>query len=335
MRTKSKSQTVEAGLLADAKDIIQSLSKTLLKGIDRLFEVGLKVEDVKEDGKGGMSYSVHTPSGEVIKVKLEATGSKDVYNIFLDHEGSKESKRNIKAKDVESFIEAFVDEECGEEVVDNVKMSNTIQAKFKRIQAANGEDIVELSAINCAMNPTNALLVVNDVLADEAIVNEIEDEASFEIQDAGDETVVTEIEECVCENNPFEEMMLHGYAVIDTLKAIHWNAKGEFFHLIHRDAEENMWDIQYELDSLAEWCVECYGYVRPSSYFYKMLDELDTTSGFDHMAGLQIMHAALEDYLSVLKLQYCNVDKSIQSVMDNWIVQIDKKVNYILERTLM
>ena len=90
---------------------------------------------------------------------------------------------------------------------------------------------------------------------------------------------------------------------------------------------------KYNIDTIAEWCVEYTGVV-PNVLTYQYTP-IATVQGFDFQTGIDTAKKLIDDYISVLECYYVNVEHDVQSVMDDWIRNLKQKSNYFMERALM
>lgn len=345
-------KTVKAGPVMDTvKSIVDALFRGLDRALSDVDKIGTKKkeENIEEDGVQGKYLLYETADGSILEVKLFAVEEHPDYFIVrvrIDEDDStaKESEKPLRKDQVSNFITNYAEEhdlgtlEEGIDVNDNVGMEDDevfqgtkISVTLQRVSAGN-EDTINLCAIN-ASNAVKAMSILEDVLSDDAFVATITAEpASFEITEADDEYDVQDTD-TVDTSRTFEEMLKACVECYHNLECIHWAAKGKKFHEIHSYTESLMWDVRYNIDTIAEWCVE-FTKKAPNVLAYQYTP-LDPSEGYDFESAMSAAKYQLDNYIKVLECYYVNVDHDVQSVMDNWIRDLKKKSNYVLDRTLM
>lgn len=350
-------KTIKAGPLVDG---IKKSYKKWLRKLGDLFEI-TKSEEIEEDGIVGQYFEFETGNGNILQVKLFPSPVDDSkYIIRMAHDGGKdpyESGRLIHedklldelANYCEKYDLGSVEEQTGgrnmnakemkqekaqssstndEESVDS---GTKILVTLQRVSAGN-EDTINLCAIN-ASNAVKAMSILDDVLSDDAFVATVTAEpTSFEITETADEYHVQNTD-TVHTSHTFEDMLKACVECYHNLECIHWAAKGKQFKEIHSLTESLLWDVKYNVDTIAEWCVEFTKKVpNVLSYQYTPLEGCD---GFDFESAVAAAKGQIDNYIKVLECYYVNVDHDVQSVLDNWIRNLKKTSNYALDRTLM
>ena len=123
---------------------------------------------------------------------------------------------------------------------------------------------------------------------------------------------------------------------MNLVTAIHWNAKGDKSEELHRIAENFIYTLRSHIDTLGELAVERCGSVpSPISIMRELSDDCNTLSGFDFDGGIQIIQGAITNYVASLETFYCNQTHDVQSVLDNWIRDLNSQKEYFLQRRLM
>lgn len=346
-------KTVKAG---PAMDLAKKALDVLFRGLDRamadLEDKGLekkKEENIEEEGIKGKYLLYETANGQVLEVKLFGVEEHPDYYIVRvrideDESTAKESEKPLKKNQISKFITDYADAndlgtvEEGVDVNDNVGMekddlfqSTKISVTLQRVSAGD-EDTINLCAIN-ASNAVKAMNMLDEILSDDEFVATITAEpASFEITENEDEYTVEDTDK-VDTSHTFEEMLKACVECYHNLQTIHWGARCHKFNDIHSFTESLMWDVKYQIDTIAEWCVEFTNKV-PNVLTYQYTP-LVAEDGFDFDLAMSATKCQLDNYIKVLECFYVNLDHDVQSVMDNWIREFKKKSNYVLDRTLM
>lgn len=331
-----------------AKSAINALFKGLGNALARLEEIGLekkKEEDIEEDNIKGKYLMYETADGNVLELKLFAVEEHpNTYLVRIRHDEGEAIEEFVEKNKITKFVTDYAHKyglgtvEEGIDVNDNVGMeddelfeSTKIAVTLQRVSAGK-EDTINLCAINAGTDVIKAMNILDQVLSDDTFVATITEEPkSFEIVDTEDAYDV-ENTDTVDTSKTFEEMLRACVECYHNLECIHWAAKGKQFKEIHSLTESLLWDIRYNSDTIAEWCVEFTKEVpNVLSYQYTPLEGCD---GFDFDSAVAAAKCQIDNYVKVLECYYVNVDHDVQSVMDNWIRDLKKKSNYVLERSL-
>lgn len=332
---------VKSSLFGNKSDLFSFIGDIFFKALDKLFDSS-DISDVKEEnnpngdkyGKGA-SFKVKDEFDNTINVAVFPEKERGKNTVILEMNGEQEEFKDVDSDDVVPTIKKFVEEISGGTVNMNTNASKKIYAKFKRV-CASTEDSIELISVKCDADPHTALMVIDNVMNDDDLMAEVtEDGTSFEIVDDGSELTAEVCDDnaccCECDINPFEYMLLYGYAYWSTLKGIHWNAKGYGFEKLHRYTDNDA-DIHRQTDMLSEWAVQFYGKVPDMVYFMSKLDPLNVDEGFCYEDGIKAIQAAQISFIDAMRLKYSEVAPEIQSVLDDWIVEYTKEAHYFLER---
>ena len=343
-----------------AKLVIDAIFKGLDSCMKDLEDHGLekkKEEDIEKEGLLGKYLMYETSAGRIIEVELFGkSDAKDKYLIQIQHDGGKhlETPSKLFSKDeISDFVleyastyELISDEpgvdglKEGIDVNDNVDMKNDdlfqsskISVTLKKVTASDNSTDIHLCAINAGGNPVRAMRVLSDILDDDEFVDTITEEpVSFEITETADDYDVEETTS-VDTSETFREMLRACVECYHNLQAIHWGAKTSKFRDIHSFVESLVWSIQYNVDTIAEWYVE-YTKSVPNVLEFSYTP-LQVADGFDFESAMSAAKAQIDNYIAVLECYYVNVEHDVQSVMDNWIRDLKKQSNYVLDRSLI
>lgn len=348
-------KSVKGGPAMDAaKLVIDAIFKGLDSCMKDLEDHGLekkKEEDIEEDGVKGKYLMYSTGSDHIIELKLFGVESHPgKYMVRIQHDDGQDllevDDKLFSNDDISKFVLDYAEKydlgalEEGIDVNDNVDMKNDdlfqsskISVTLKKVTASDNTCDIHLCAINAGSDPIKAMHMLSDVLQDDEFVDTITEEpVSFDIVEVKDAYDVNETES-VDTSNTFEEMLRACVECYHNLQAIHWGSKGDKFRDIHSIAESILYSVQYNMDNIAEWCVE-YTKKVPNVLSYQY-NALDTSCGFDFESGVRAVKQQVDNYIKVLECYYVNVEHDVQSVMDNWIRDLKKQSNYVLDRSLI
>lgn len=337
-----------------AKLVIDAIFKGLDSCMKDLEDHGLekkKEEDIEEDGVKGKYLMYSTGSDHIIELKLFGVESHPgKYMVRIQHDDGEDllevDDKLFSNDDISKFVLDYAEKydlgalEEGIDVNDNVDMKNDdlfqsskISVTLKKVTASDNSTDIHLCAINAGGDPVRAMRVLSDILDDDEFVDTITEEpVSFEITETADDYDVEEATS-VDTSETFREMLRACVECYHNLQAIHWGAKTSKFRDIHSFVESLVWSIQYNVDTIAEWYVE-YTKSVPNVLEFSYTP-LQVADGFDFESAMSAAKAQVDNYISVLECYYVNVEHDVQSVMDNWIRDLKKQSNYVLDRSLI
>lgn len=323
-------------------------------------ELGLKrkkADDIEEGGAKGKLLAYETSENQIIEVKLfSVEGHPNEYALRIQHDGkdSVESKQLVHRDKITDYIEAYMLQhdlegsiEEGIDVYNNVKpkddvfqsnaggttvkQSSKISVTLQKI-VANNEETVNLCAVGTSSNPCDVTCMLDTVLECPEFFDSIGTEpCSYEICDLGEEYDVEPISDVVVDDTLFI-ILQECVQCYRTLQALHWGARGLQFADLH-SLMGRLYDmVRYQEDTIAEWCVE---YTKKvPNVLGGTYDVLPVCDGMCFEDALKYAKEALDRYINVLDVFYVNVDHDVQSVLDNWIRDMKKESDYIIDRML-
>lgn len=331
-------QSITAGLLKDAADFIKTLSDALFQGLDRLIEVGkFKVDKYdKVDDNGVKLYLVDAYGNDGCITIMCHSDNQSKCDISVDNrKGKVKSQKNVNVKQYQDVANELWSELFG--VEGPIESSRNIRVTLQRV-CGSSEDCIDMVSVNANYSAEAALADIYDIVSYDDFADAItETPVTYDITDDGQSFDIQPCSE-TCGPNiecAFLALFKACYNVYNSVQYVHWNAKGSGFDTLHRSYEDCKYNCLWQIDQIAEWCVEyCKFAPHPA-------DAIDTDlgqcgkDGFDLDSGLHYMQSAVNNYIATLELYYCNFDKDIQSVLDNWIREWKRTGRYKMERTLL
>lgn len=332
---------IEASVLSDIKSFFSKLSNAVVKGVNTLIDWGVKISDMEELEDGSSRYVMETPKGNKIQITyVPVVNTQDTWNVTVKSvKGGKSQKyTSVKGSDIGEAIVKAVNKLFGEDMsAQDLEASRKITVTLQRVCAATG-DTINLTSVSANYNPVRVLEDLDTIVSDDNFVGTLtEVPTSFEITDTGDEFDVAPLPVTADSSllDTFTEIFKAGYRLHTNLQCIHWNAKGQGFHVLHQYTSDYYYSMNWQLDQLAEWFVEYCGHAPHPATLVSAEDAVDCTSGYDMETGLQIAQNSINEYIAALELYYCNLDKDIQSIIDGWIRDWKSRSHYTIERTLL
>lgn len=344
------SKNIEAAsLFKSFKNALSFLSQSLGKALEEIVAYGLEVEPVKVD-KDHLEYIIDCGDLGELHVWADAITDKDgerknskEYHMKMDFEGHKKDLGTHEIEDMFKVVNKEFKAVTGKDLKDvqdevakgKVNSSTNIRATFRKIQC--GKDTqVDLTNVMCYDSPATALMVINDVLSDDEFVESlpIDEDCTFELTDNGEECELCEIEKDAHEEfDSYELCRVCASKLLDILHTIHLNAKGKQFERLHQTTDSMLFDIRYQIDTLAEWSVQYFGFAKSWKEIGDMYNFNVNPQGYTYDEALPIMIDAMNEYMDCLNLYYCNMSKVAQTTVDNWLENLDKIANYKMQRT--
>lgn len=335
---------IESGTLSNIKQFFSKISNAVVSGVDKLISWGVKISELDQSEEGQYSYTMETPSGNKINIQyVPVVNTDDTWNVTVKAVDSGRTQKYTMVKDTDladaiiKAVKKLFNEDMSQHDVDS---SNRMTVTLKKVCASTG-DTINLTSVTANYNATQVLDDLDAVVSDDSFVETLTEEpSSFEIVDTGDAFNVTPITDTVCIDNENVahsciELLRAAFALYQNAQFIHWNAKGINFELLHNYTNDLYYTINWQIDTMAEWCVEYCGYAMHPAKFISCDNILENIDGFTAEVGLQYLRGAIDEYIAALELYYCNFDKDIQAVLDGWIRDWKSKAHYKLQRTLL
>lgn len=342
-------QQVCAGVTADLTKMLSSLSAAFVKGLNKLFDIGVKLVSSEETEDGGFELHFDIPDKGIKDFTFEFVPTEeDRYDVhyycksFDTPIDETDYSVYLKTdKSIQEYVKNIIEGEYGEGSTkgmknheDEVKESTRLQAKFTKVMAADGYEI-HLTAINCAGSLAEAVEIMDTLMSDESFTADIpENGQAYEINDEGDTLAVEPIAE-MDQDNFFIPLLKCVTKLQADMQCVHWNAKGEQFADLHSFADNYNWWTKTCIDVLAEWSVEVFGYAPHPAELLSNDLTLDVNNGFTLEQGFSIIRDDINCLISAIELVYCNMSSDMQSVADEWLRSLKHDTNYAIARRLL
>lgn len=342
---------VTAGVIDDAGGLLKQLANTFFKGLDALIDHGLKVKNQEVTDDGGWRFTAVIPKkgrGKNAKVKSFEIDIKckpvdgddaliDMY--FKGQDGKEKTVEGVKKSNYQNVItttiadmyKACVDTLYDEKKKSYIWQSNRLDVTLQRVCASTG-DTIHLTAINANYAATKALEDLDAVLSDDAFVSEITEEpVSYSIVDEGETFDVNRIAE-VNAMDGLRKILCGAFNLMHTAQCVCWNAKGDDFHELRAEANDLAWSLYYQIDTIAELCVEFNGFApHPNTCTYPDCS-IDPNTGFTKSDGLNVLRNAIEFYIGELEGYRCNFPADVQAKIDEWVRNIKHRSRYTINQ---
>ena len=343
-------------------DIIKKLSNVLFDGFNKLFEVGMEIDEIKkekdDDGSDVLYCTIKTGGDHILKVKMTRLKD-DRWDMLVqgkDAKGAmkKEEIQNItpdKADDkLVDIIEKWFPGETyegvddtedlfdGEEDVETHKAeaSSKIRLAFKSVKGSTSTE-VQLTGVMCSLQTVRqAAEAVETLLSDDEFVESVpEEEAVYELAPLDDTFELTELnpeeDDCDCTCNCYEILMALCKKTIDDMNTIKWNLRPVDDNLICL-LQDRKWVLESMIDQLAGLSVEAYGYAPDAKSLCCTDNYMDTQNGICKECAMDTVKSDINDIINSLEMFYCNLPSDIQYLFDTWTRDLRSYVNNVLAR---
>lgn len=337
---------IESGpLLSKIGKFLNQFSSALSKGMSKLVEYGLDVDESKfqrtEDG--GFKFFATTGAGTVLKVKcVPVPEKKGYYNVYVraktgerkDYPMVPEAQFDDKILD---FIDSVLKEESGlennfddakwegranDERADvDVNESKHLKVTLRRVTASKSDNI-ELMSVYANYLPSEALVDLKTVVQDDEFCNSLgETPCSYEITPTEDNYCIEKIaSEELCTEGTLPILLSCAYNTLLNLQTIHWNVAGKQFMRIHVMMDEYLENIREQIDRIAEITLETDASImNPLKIIKNYGCPVVPDTNFDGIEGARLAKETICQFLDALELYYPNVPHQVQSEYDEWI----------------
>lgn len=342
-------------------DIIKKLSNALFDGFNKLFEVGMEIDEIKkekdDDGSDVLYCKIKTGNDRILKVKMTRLKDNRWDMLVQSADGKKKEVQNITPEKADDELTKIIDDWYGEsyEGIDDTEdlfegdsdkqndvethkaeASSKIRLAFKSVKGSNSNEVM-LTGVMCSIQTAQqAAEAVETLLADDEFVESIpEEETVYELAPLDDTFELTELnpeeDDCDCTCNCYEILMALCKKTIDDMCTIKWNLRP-----IDKDLtcllSDRKWILESMIEELAGLSVEAYGYAPDAKSLCCTDQYVDTTNGICKGCAMDTVKSDINDIINSLEMFYCNLPSDIQYLFDTWTRDLRSYVNNVLAR---
>lgn len=342
-------------------DIIKKLSNALFDGFNKLFEVGMEIDEIKkekdDDGSDVLYCKIKTGNDRILKVKMTRLKDNRWDMLVQSADGKKKEVQNITPEKADDELTKIIDDWYGEsyEGLDDTEdlfegdsdkqddvethkaeASSNIRLAFKSVKGSTSTE-VQLTGVMCSLQTVKqAAEAVETLLSDDEFVESVPKEgAVYELAPLDDTFEITELnpeeDNCDCNCNCYEILMALCKKAIDDMCTMKWNLRPVDNNLICL-LQDRKWILESMIDQLAGLSVEAYGYAPDAKSLYCTDSFIDTRNTLNPQCAIDIIKSDIEDIINSLEMFYCNLTSDIQYVFDTWTRDLRSYVNNVLER---
>lgn len=342
-------------------DIIKKLSNALFDGFNKLFEVGMEIDEIKkekdDDGSDVLYCKIKTGNDRILKVKMTRLKDNRWDMLVQSADGKKKEVQNITPEKADDELTKIIDDWYGEsyEGLDDTEdlfegdsdkqddvethkaeASSKIRLAFISVKGSISTDVV-LTGVMCSIQTAKkAAEAVETLLADDEFVASVpEEEAVYELAPLDDTFELTELDpaedDCECTCNCYEILMALCKKTIDDMNTIKWNLRPVDDNLICL-LQDRKWILESMIDQLAGLSVEAYGYAPDAKSLCCTDSYMDTQNGICKECAMDTVKSDINDIINSLEMFYCNLPSDIQYLFDTWTRDLRSYVNNVLAR---
>ena len=342
-------------------DIIKKLSNALFDGFNKLFEVGMEIDEIKkekdDDGSDVLYCKIKTGNDRILKVKMTRLKDNRWDMLVQSADGKKKEVQNITPEKADDELTKIIDDWYGEsyEGLDDTEdlfegdsdkqddvethkaeASSKIRLAFKSVRGSNSNEVM-LTGVMCSIQTAQqAAEAIDTLLADDEFAASVpEEETVYELDPLDDTFELTELnpetDECDCTCNCYEILMALCRKTIDDMSTIKWNLKPCDNNLICLLSDQK-WSLECMIDELAGLSVEAYGYAPDAKSLYCTDNYLDTQNGICAECATNTIKQDIYDIINSLEMFYVNLPSDIQYLFDTWTRNLRSYVNNVLAR---
>ena len=304
-------------------DIIKKLSNALFDGFNKLFEVGMEIDEIKkekdDDGSDVLYCKIKTGNDRILKVKMTRLKDNRWDMLVQSADGKKKEVQNITPEKADDELTKIIDDWYGESYEGLDDTEDLFEGDSDK------QDDVETHKA-----------AIDTLLADDEFVAAVpEEETVYELAPLDDTFELTELDteedDCDCTCNCYEILMALCKKTIDDMCTIKWNLKPCDNSLICLLSDQK-WSLECMIDELAGLSVEAYGYAPDSKSLYCTENIIDTQNGICAECATDTIKQDIYDIINTLEMFYVNLPSDIQYLFDTWTRNLRSYVNNVLAR---
>lgn len=335
---------VEAGLISDVKDLLKKALSSIFNLVDKVagsigWEAKGEAEEVTVDGRKGMKRMYEAgDSGAVTITTFPIEGDNDSFDVKFEvdavldgkHIKGEESHKKVKESQINDLLSKF----AAKHGFEKIESSSSIRVTLQRVTCGD-ESTINMTAI-CADEFISDLMTrVDELVANDDFVSTIcENPTTFAIAEDADSFDVQEQAEPINCCDVLLKLIFKQQAIINSLKTIHWGAKGDDFFTLHNRTESLYSAITWHMDTMGEYMVEKFDTIPDlnGGCYCKYVQE--TSTGYDVRSGFEAIRCLLEKYVCELECFYMVAEHDMQSVLDNFIRDMKREKDYFSKQIL-
>lgn len=350
---------IASELTSGIKQFFSKLFNLMDKSLEALEKIGMNVEseNYEKDGKRGKQYKITFPKDNKMDdfyilctyvADEQGNINKDLVHVQCKCGNKKGDLENVKSKEAldeakKWFKDTFKKpiEDFGGQVEGGSKMrGHIITANFKVTRQGNGEFVTPIP-IKCSADPGTALMVVNDILDDKETMSTLEpgdnlfdisinDQDEYELSPCDPD--YDYMQELIGDGGTYCTLLVRLARLHDIVSTIRANAKGPKFEDLQRICESAEYDVSYRFRTVQEWCVAACGFCLSLSELLAKNPYEGDRGGYDYETGVPIIQEAYNDLRDAILLCTPNFKPGEQIIMQGWLTELERSIDYTLER---
>lgn len=335
---------VEAGLISDVKDLLKKALSSIFNLMDKVadsigWEAKGEAEEVTVSGRKGMKREYEAgDSGSVVITTFPIDGEQDLFDVKFEVNATLEGRtikgqeehKKVKESQIDGLLEKFAEKHG----FNKIQSSSSLRITLQRVTAGN-QSTINLTAICADEYVSNLMNAVDELVANDDFVSNIcEKPTTFVIKEDEDSFDVQEQAEPISCCDVLLKLIFKQQALLNSLKTIHWGAKGEDFFTLHNHVESLYNSIMWHLDTMGEYMVEKFDAIPDLNGGCYCKHVQETSNGFDLRQGFEALNDLIEKYICELECFYMVAEHDMQSILDNFIRDMKKEKDYFVKRIL-
>lgn len=329
-------------------NIIKKLSDVLFNGFNKLFEMGMEIDDIRkeqdEDGSDTLYVQIKTGGDHTLRVKMTRLKDNRWDMLVQGEDNKKKEIQNITPDKADDVLTDLIDQWYGEsyEGLDDtedlfknehkdVKESSIIRFRFSPIR---GSEDVALTSVQCSIQTAkqaaeafDALMSDTDFIEsipeNDVVYDIIPQDDSFEIEENLGQNI-----ECSC--NCFAILMAVCNNTLCDMNTIRWNLHVRYTDQIRCLIGDREWTLRSMMDQLAGLSVEFYNQAPDAKSLQYDTSLIDTSCPICEDEAIQIIKNDIQEIIDNLEMYRCNVSPDVQLLFDTWTRDLKQYLNQTL-----
>lgn len=345
-------QAVNASIISKLLDLLKNISSNLQKSLNSLLEIGAEYENVHKDKDGNVVFTVTVYTGEdnnekhQFKVKVLESKDSGKVELHFKHPNGDVVTKTVK-DDKAAFDKAFqsvASEWFGADAIEDavdqrgksLYESKHLDVTLQRVCSDSNEDSVNLLAVNCSYNPSEALVDLNSVLDDaEFVATLTEEPQSFSITESDDDMLDVE----VCD--PFEadggaqllEILQKAYKLVADAQYFQWSVHGYRSSELITLCETVRYLVDSQITALIQYAATCNLMKVPHLFDLVCSDSFTSKTEYVDVDWL-LSHLAedVSDYIQAMDLYCCNLPDPIHQACSEYSFSLTSDILSRIQR---
>lgn len=337
---------VNASIISQLLDLLKSVSSNLSKSINSLLDAGAQYENAHKDKDGNVVFTVTVYTGEgdnkkkhQFKVKVIKLEDKKVELHFKHPNGTVITKtvRDDK-KEYDKAFQSVAVKWYGTDALDDAVDQNgkslyetkQLDVTLQRVTGSTSGDEVNLVAVNCSYDPSEAFQDLDAVLDSPDFLSSLtEEEQSFRITDVGDDSLDVQVCDEFEPDVPTQlvTILQKAYRLIADATYFQWTVQGVAAQELSTICDIIKYDVQYQIDSFVQYITV--NHIMDAPHPFELMFGEDTSArtayvdkdwAYSHLADDASM------YIQAMNLYCCNMPDPLHQACSDYSFKLTNSV---------